>query len=49
MNNAFQIIKIIGAWGFLIGAVISLVLLRADPLALDLAVISLGFSQAPIG
>lgn len=46
--NAFSIIKFIGAWGCLFGAVICLILLKEFAgLPMLLSVMSIAFSQAP--
>lgn len=49
MSSAFTIIKIIGAWGCLIGAIAIAILTKDASLAMMLSVMSIGFSQAPVG
>lgn len=48
MNSAFSIIKIIGAWGCLIGAIVCAVLLKDMNLVVPLSVMSIAFAQAPV-
>lgn len=46
--NAFNIIKFIGAWGCLMGAIITLILLKEfGGLTTTLSLLSIAFSQAP--
>lgn len=47
--NAFNIVKFIGAWGCLIGALVCVILLHDTSAGLPmlLSVMSIAFSQAP--
>jgi len=50
MTNAMNIVKFIGAWGCLIGAVVLLILTKeVVGLPMMLSVMSIAFSQAPTG
>lgn len=49
MNSAMNIVKFIGAWGCLVGAVIMLVITKDLGLAQLLSIMSIAFSVAPSG
>lgn len=48
MSQVMGIVKIIGAWGCIIGACVLLVLTRDTALAGVLGITSIAFSQAPV-
>lgn len=50
MSQALHVIKVIGAWGCLVAAIVLLILARETAgLPMLLSVMSIGFSQLPEG
>lgn len=50
MSNALNIVKILGSWGCLIGAVVLLILTKeVTGIPMLLSVMSIAFAQAPNG